>query len=167
MNEIGYDQWQAMNRLPYLILLATCMDQRGYLHRAQITCLLERLAAVYQREPDGLLGQLAEDGARELVSQFQGRDPTDTSHFPLACARTLDAARRAMDNAHLARFVHDALGHLDAVGESLPGLRRLLARLTRRHPNVARATLRRALCRLKAGDDDLEPAPGTGVGAIA
>ena len=61
MNEISYDKWRQIIRLPYLIVLAFWIGQRTRLYPSQMKRMLAKLEAIHRRDPDRLLGQLAAD----------------------------------------------------------------------------------------------------------
>ncbi len=145
MNHISYDRWQAIIRLPYLVMLACWVGQRGRLYRGQTASLLAHLTRIRDRDYGGLLGQIADDSACELAGQLRGFSARDVSHFALLCERTLAAARQEMTDAQYDRFVRDA-GDLErTVGEALPWHARLRAAFARAPARDLRLTLRRAL----------------------
>ena len=145
MNEISYERWRAMMRLPYLVVLAFWVGQRGRLYKGQVARLLRALTEITERDPGDLLGQLADDAGRELTNQFSEFEMQDISHFALQCARSLEAAKAEMTDAQFLSHIDDMHGLVDAVGARVPWhgrLRDLFRGPTAQDP---RETLRRAL----------------------
>ena len=144
MNHISYDRWQAIIRLPDLVMLASWAGQRGRLYSGQTAALIAHLNRVRDRDYGDLLGQIADDSACELASQLREFKARDVTHFALLCERTLTAARQEMTTAQYDRFVSDASVLERAIGEALPWHARLRAAFTKAPARDLRATLRRA-----------------------
>ena len=145
MNEISYDKWQAIIRLPYLTVLAFWIGQRARLYPSQVNRMLAELEAIQERDLEGLLGQLAADSATELVNHFKSFKAEEISHFPLQCARVFTAARGVMTADQFDQYLRDNNGIVRAMQEALPWYGRLLAMLRKPLPQDPRATLRNAL----------------------
>lgn len=145
MNEISYDKWQALIRLPYLIVLAFWIGQRARLYPSQLSRLLAELEAIQKRDPEGLLGQIAADSAAELVNQVKTFKADEISHFPLQCARVFTAARTAMTPNQFTQYLRDNNGIVRAMQEALPWQGRLRAMLQKTSPRDPRVALFNAL----------------------
>ena len=155
MNQISYDQWQAMIRLPYLAVLACWLGQRARLYRGQVNCMMEHLAAIRQRDVDSLLGQLADDAAREVLNHLKDFKKDDLSHFALQCARVLTAARSAMTAQQFQRYLSDMSDMVEAMNRAVPWYGRLRSLFEKSLPKDPRATLKRALADAAAQQEAL------------
>jgi len=145
VNEISYDKWQAMIRLPYLTVLAFSIGQRARLYPSQLTRMLTELETIQNRDLQGLLGQLAADSAAELTNQAKKPQADEISHFPLQCARVLAAARAVMTADQFAQFLRDSTSLAHAMEKALPWHGRLRTAFQSPIPQDPRVTLRAAL----------------------
>ena len=152
MNQISYDHWQAMIRLPYLAVLAFWMGQRARLYSGQIKAVLRHLAKIKHRDLDSVLGQLADDSAAELLNLLKGMKAEDISHFQLQCARVVAAAQSAMSASQFQRYLAHHQDMLRAMYRAVPWYARVLNMLRKPLPADPRLTLLRAL-------DTATPAP--------
>lgn len=134
-----------MIRLPYLVVLAHWVAQRGRFYRGQITGLLAELESIAGRDRGDLLSHLADDASRELLNQLRDRSSEDVSHFALQCARSLDAARSAMTTGQFGRHLADAHRLINAVSTAVPWHGRLRATVMRPGDRDPRHTLQHAL----------------------
>ena len=145
MNQISYDKWQSMIRLPYLTVLAFWIGQRAHLYPDQLNRMLAELEAIRKRDPENLLGQLAADSAAELANHVKKLNAEEISHFPLQCARVLTAARAVMTTDQFEQFLRDNNGIVQAMQEALPWQGRLRAILRKPLNRDPRVELRNAL----------------------
>jgi len=145
VNEISYDKWQSIIRLPYLTVLAFWIGQRGRIYPNQINRMLEELEAIRQRDSDGLLGQLAADSATELVNHIKTLTAEEISHFRLHCARVFTAARVVMTTDQFRQYLSDNNGIVQAMREALPWQDRLRAIFRKQLPQDPRVALCNAL----------------------
>ena len=145
MNEISYDKWRQIIRLPYLIVLAFWIGQRAQLYPSQMKCMLSKLEAIHRRDPDRLLGQLAADAVTELVNHLEQFKAEEVSHFPLHCARVITASRAVMTEEQFRQYLQDSNEILRIMQEALPWHGRLRAMLRKPLPQDPRNELRNAL----------------------
>ena len=145
MNQISYDKWQAMIRLPYLTVLAFWIGQRARLYPSQLDCMMAELEAIQNRDLEGLLGQVAADSATELVNHLKTFKVDEISHFRLQCARVLTAARAAMTPEQFGQYLRDNNGIVRAMRKALPWHGRLRVALQKPLPQDPRVTLQSAL----------------------
>ena len=145
MNQISYDQWQAMIRLPYLAVLAFWIGQRMHLHGGQIKAVLAHLALVKDRNLDNVVGQVADDSGAELLNHLKALKGEDVSHFKLQCARVLAAAENAMSHQEFHQYVCHHREMLHAMYGAVPWHARFLEKLRRPVPIDPRAMLQEAL----------------------
>lgn len=145
MNQISYDKWQSIIRLPYLTVLAYWIGQRAQLYPSQLRRMLSELEAIQKRDQEGLLGQLAADSATELVNHVRTFKAEEISHFPLQCARVFTAARAVMTADQFRQYLRDNNGIARAMQEALPWQGRFRAMLRKPLPKDPRVALRNAL----------------------
>lgn len=145
MNQISYDKWQSIIRLPYLTVLAYWIGQRAQLYPSQLRRMLSELEAIQKRDQEGLLGQLAADSATELVNHVKTFKAEEISHFPLQCARVFTAARAVMTADQFRQYLRDNNGIARAMQEALPWQGRFRAMLRKPLPKDPRVALRNAL----------------------
>ena len=134
-----------MTRLPFLVVIAHWIGQRGRLYEGQVACVLEHLRDISDRDLRSVLGQLADDSAKELVTHLRNLKAEDISHFPLQCARVLAAAKDAMSVEQYHQYVGDIRAMTKAVRASVPWHGRLRRSFDKRLPLDPRRTLLRAL----------------------
>lgn len=145
MNQISYDKWQEVIRLPYLTVLAFWIGQRAQLYPSQLNRMLSELEAIKNRKLESLLSQLAADSATELVNHFKTFKADEISHFPLQCARVFTAARAIMTADEFSQYLQDHNDIVRAMREALPWQGRLRAMLRRPPPQDPRVALYNAL----------------------
>ena len=145
MNEISYDKWQQIIRLPYLIVLAFWIGQRTQLYPSQMKRMLTKLEAIHRRDPDRLLGQLAADSVNELINHLEQFKAEEISHFSLQCARVITASRAVMTEDQFRQYLQDNNDIVQAMQQAIPWHGRLRVMLQKRLPQDPRVTLRNAL----------------------
>lgn len=105
MNEISYDKWQAIIRLPYLIVLAFYVAQRGKVYRSQIQCLIDHVAEESRKDPASLLAQIADDSMREFLAHFANLKAADVTHFTLQVTRSIEAAKSVLSPSQYEQYL--------------------------------------------------------------
>jgi hypothetical protein len=145
VNQVSYDKWQQIIRLPYLTVLAFWIGQRARLYPSQLRRMVSELEAIQKRDLESLLGQLAADSATELVNHIKTFKADEISHFRLQCARVFTAARAVMTADQFSQYLRDNNGIVRAMQEELPWQGRLRAMLRKPLPQDPRVVLCNAL----------------------
>ncbi len=130
-----------MIRLPYLVLQCFYTDQRGRLHRRQVSAFVGYLRRHSLRRMDCVIGHLADDGLHVAVKQVANLPKEKPEEFLAACAVAIEAARSALAREHFGEWLALTRQLADAIAGATPLTARIGMLLSGRRTSTVRLQL--------------------------
>lgn len=132
VNEIGYKDWQAIIRLPYLIMFAIFVEQRLKLHKEQINVAFEMFEQLNNINDRAVLTQVFSDALKEIPEKWGDLDGVELTCYIASCAISIETARRVFSSEDFydySQFMQDLLNNMN---KALPWRKKFIAQFNKK-----------------------------------